>query len=361
MDTYLKNYKLKVKTLSPVFIGSGQQINKLEYILDGKRLYVVDMRTLMRDVVERGLTESFYRFMHAKQQYLKSWLDSNGMRDYKKYAAYELNGTENIDRSRSLKGIAAFIKNAYNEPYVPGSSIKGMLRTIILWNKVYDNYDKHGKDRAQIKRTVREAESRRIKSELKRCSDSLEREYFTEKKDKDTEIKLMRGLIVGDSNPLTLDDIVLCKKIDVHPDGKEKEPNIFRECLRPGVEFECELTIDANIFPYSADELEKMITDYAKDYAYVVTDYFPECYRSAEDDKAVVLGGGAGYFSKTVTYSLFENDEAVDVVSGYMSKTTPRVHNHGKDRKIGISPHTQKCTEFRGNIYEMGKCSVEII
>ena len=187
MDTYLKNYKLKFKTLSPVFIGSGQQINKLEYILDGKRLYVVDMRTLMRDVVERGLTESFYRFMHAKQQYLKSWLDSNGMRDYKKYAAYELNGTENIDRSRSLKSIAAFIKNAYNEPYVPGSSIKGMLRTIILWNKVYDNYDKHGKDRAQIKRTVREAESRRIKSELKRCSDSLEREYFTEKKDKDTE------------------------------------------------------------------------------------------------------------------------------------------------------------------------------
>ena len=30
------------------------------------------------------------------------------------------------------------VKNAYNEPYIPGSSIKGMLRTVILWNMIYD-------------------------------------------------------------------------------------------------------------------------------------------------------------------------------------------------------------------------------
>ena len=157
MNPYLKNYKLKLKALSPVFIGSGKQINKLEYIFDGKRIYVADMNKLMSEVVKRGLAESFYMLMQSHEVYLKEWLDRNGMNDYGQYAAYELNGVENVDSSRSLNGIDTFMRNAYNEPYIPGSSIKGMLRTIILWNEIYDNADNLGKTRDEIKRIVRAA------------------------------------------------------------------------------------------------------------------------------------------------------------------------------------------------------------
>lgn len=361
MNPYLKNYKLKLKVLSPVFIGSGKQINKLEYIFDGKRIYVADMNKLMSEVVKRGLAESFYMLMQSHEVYLKEWLDRNGMNDYGQYAAYELNGVENVDSSRSLKGIDTFMRNAYNEPYIPGSSIKGMLRTIILWNEIYDNADNLGKTRDEIKHIVRAANRNSIKKELKRCSGDLERRYLSKTESDNKKTQLMRGLIVGDSKPLSNDDLVLCKKIDVHCNGRKREINIFRECLKPGTSTELSLTIDERIFPYSAECLTDMIHDYADDQSYIVTNFFPKCFGSDEDDNAIILGGGSGYFSKTITYSLFEKDDAVDVVSQYLGKTTCKKHGHFDDKRIGISPHMHKCTKYHGMLYEMGKCAVEIV
>jgi CRISPR-associated protein Csm5 len=77
-----------------------------------------------------------------------------------------------------------------------------------------------------------------------------------------------------------------------------------------------------------------------------------------EEENTIYLGGGAGYFSKTFTYSLFKKDDAVNFVKKYLEKTTPRAHNHFKDR--GISPHMQKCTRCGGKLYEMGKCQIRI-
>ena len=168
----------------------------------------------------------------------------------------------------------------------------------------------------------------------------------------------MRGLIVGDSKPVSLDNIVLCQKIDVSPNGKEKTINTMRECIRPNVDIEFDLTIDSSVLGFDIETLLKYIENYSKDYY----DLMMYPFKNVEEiDNSMFLGGGAGYFSKTVSYILFDEEkdyDGVDFTRDLLKKTTPYKHKHEKDRDI--SPHMQKCTRCNGKMYEMGKCQIEL-
>lgn len=353
MKSYLKHYKVKLKTLAPVFVGSGREINKSEYIFDGRVVYVADEKKLMDVIISKNLVNSYLNSMQLRSFNLKMWLDKNGIKDYKSLSSYTLLGVENIDDKHSLKGIRECVKNAYNEPYIPGSSLKGALRTVILWNEVYDNYESLDSVRTEALKGL-DMPNKKIKSAFNRPAVKMEKRFLNTKIE-ETDSSIMRGLVVSDSKSLSLDDIVLCEKVDVNAKGKEKHPNILRECIRPGTEIEFDLTIDSSIFKYDIDSIKEMIERYSDDYDYIVTSIFPH---GSKEENTIFLGGGAGYFSKTVTYSLFDVNDAVDFVKSYLSKTTPREHMHYKDR--GISPHMQKCTRCGGKIYEMGKCQIEI-
>lgn len=45
MDSFLKQYHVMLHTIGPVFVGSGKQLNKKEYIIDKrkKEVLVFDM------------------------------------------------------------------------------------------------------------------------------------------------------------------------------------------------------------------------------------------------------------------------------------------------------------------------------
>ena len=78
-------------------------------------------------------------------------------------------------------------------------------------------------------------------------------------------------------------------------------------------------------------------------------------------DNSMFLGGGAGYFLKTVSYILFYEEkeyDGTDFTRDLLKKTTPYKHKHENDRDI--SPHMQKCTRCNGKMYEMGKCGIEL-
>lgn len=352
MKSYLKHYKIKLTTLAPVFVGSGREINKRAYIFDGSVVYVADEKKLMDVIISKNLVNSYFDSMQLPYFNLKIWLDKNGISDYKSLSAYTLLGVENIDDKHSLKEIRECIKNAYNEPYIPGSSLKGLLRTIILWNKVHDNYNKLASVRKELSDGLN---ARKVKSALNSPAVKMEKSFFNTKID-NVDASIMRGLIVSDSKPLSLDDIVLCEKIDINLKGKEKRPNILRECIRPKTEIEFDLTIDSSVFKYDIDTLNKMTEQYSKAYDDIVTSVFPQI---TDRGNGIFIGGGVGYFSKTVTYSLFnKKDDAVNFVRSYLSKTTPWNHKHKDDRKL--SPHMIKCTCCDGKIYEMGKCRIEI-
>jgi CRISPR-associated protein Csm5 len=61
MDTYLQRGYIEFKTLAPVFIGSGKELNKKEYIYDRSSgsIYLVDFKKMVEGLQSRHLMDAF--------------------------------------------------------------------------------------------------------------------------------------------------------------------------------------------------------------------------------------------------------------------------------------------------------------
>ena len=79
------------------------------------------------------------------------------------------------------------------------------------------------------------------------------------------------------------------------------------------------------------------------------------------ETNTVFLGGGSGFVSKTIIYSLFGEKEGIEIVKNIFDRTgVSKDHKHYKDTRMGVSPHILKCTRYQGKEYMMGQCEVNI-
>jgi CRISPR/Cas system CSM-associated protein Csm5 (group 7 of RAMP superfamily) len=159
--------------------------------------------------------------------------------------------------------VFCFVKDAYNCPYVPGSSVKGMLRTTLLTALILGN---------------RQAYAGLYKQEAARGSGrghadrDIERAAFwrehPDSDDRSVVNDVMRYVSVSDSQPLSTADLVFVKKYDKfskRDSGRHKKAmgkisdaayyegndlNIYRECLKPGARIEVALDVDERIDQY---------------------------------------------------------------------------------------------------------------
>lgn len=258
----MRNYKITLKTLGPVHIGSGKKYNKKDYFFKNDKIIILDTIKFVGRLSELGLIEPYCEFLHSEERKgLDRFLDDNNLRTLAfECSMYEVDNT--ISRARrgayQYHDVAEFVKDAYGCPYVPGSSVKGMLRTAILENIILQNQPDY------------EAKfSNNITPKDEKVGKALEREAFWRLKPdpaNPTETQdYMRYVSVSDSKPLSLNDLVFVKKYDKfskHDDGQHKYDmgnlsdndyfsgnalNIYRESLKPGVVIEFTLTIDERL------------------------------------------------------------------------------------------------------------------
>ena len=172
----------------------------------------------------------------------------------------------------------------------------------------------------------------------------------------------MNGLHIGDSKPLSLDDLTLCQKIDVHVDGRERDLPILRECIKPGTRLEFDVTIDDTECPLTIEQIRSSINVFLQGYNKLFLEKFQEETPYVKD--VIYLGGGAGFATKTVLHDLLENSNdkvRLRIIGSILNFKAKREHKHHLDYKAGVSPHTCKLTEYNGERYQMGACSIEII
>lgn len=363
----MKNYLLTLRTEAPVFVGSGEKIGKKEYLFlpDQRLVCIPDMAKMFRDFERRGLTGAYEEYLLRDQRDFAVWLREKGIlvpRQLPPWIAYSVDSADAVFEDRGKKEILAFIKDPYGCPYVPGSSVKGMLRTVLLSARLLE--DQAGRSAAA--QSIRQADLRVPRPRLlARETGQVEQRYlYTLKRPGELPANkvndMMSGLRVSDSQPLNTDDLILCQKIDITTDGQQKRLPILRECLRPGVEITFSLTLTEE-FPYSAEQLLRA--------AERCRGAYEQCFRRAfpagdiRGGGSVYLGGGCGYATKTFAYPLL-GKSGVETVSRIIDSTLPgnvrNQHKHRLDRQKGVSPHMLKCTQYQGQIYEMGACSVEI-
>ena len=369
MRDFLKRYTLIMETSSPVFIGSGEKISKKEYIFNGKenKVYIPNIGKMYHFLKDRNLLKSYQGYLLNDNRDFAYWLQSQGIKksDYMPWILYSLDSGDAVFEQRGKKEILTFQKDAYGQPYIPGSSIKGFFRTALLHNGIQQWEER---ELRQIGFDIKKAERKGRNSYLLRESKDMEMKYFytldKEQKRKNNAVNdCMSGLRVSDSKPLSIDDLVLCQKIDVNIEGSEHKMPLIRECIKPNCTITADITIDITEFSYTIKEIETAVQSFMNMYQEIFAGKYPGKRMGHSGGNMMLLGGGVGYVSKTNTYSVL-GESGVDTVSRIIDNTLnykqKRDHKHEKDKSLGVSPHILKCTKYNAQLYEMGYCSWKI-
>lgn len=354
-----ENYKLKLKVLTPVHIGSGETIGKNEYVIDGNRVYILDMYKLFKGLTKLNALSKYENAVMSMNRFnlYKFFMDNNITKNtYKAWTEYSFEIPEDADIK--TMNITACIKDAYHKPYIPGSSLKGALRTAVTVNEILDGKAK--KYSQMVKDEIPNLKGR--KSDMSYVESKMDVELFhtlklLDKKPKDTNNavnSVFKGLKISDSTPVELDDLALCVKLDLDDADGENKLNVIRECIKPGTELTFDVSIDTGIFPYDAKRLLGAVKR--------SFDLQAERFLSKFDgidipsaDHVIYLGGGTGFVSKTVIQALFNENDALYVTRNILSKQFWKA-KHNNDRFV--SPRMRKCTYYDHGYMDMGICGI---
>ncbi len=275
LTPYLKRYRMKITAIGPIHVGDGKQLKKTEYLYDKQRnrVFVLDSMKMYTYLEKEKLLDRFQDYVlgMGKNANLFPFLQNQNIprESWESWKSYDYGIS--VRENTSLNEIHSFVKDANGNPYIPGSSIKGMIRTALLayllGNKK-EGRDEEGMfsyrdiDKGKIQsicRTVKQGRVDKGKKGLRNEVGELEALAFHQldlkdgnrvENQKNAVCSILRGLLVRDSQPLSLMDLDLAQKVDlfsentrrrdsrVSRDVKEKTNAIstFKEVLRPGTE-----------------------------------------------------------------------------------------------------------------------------
>ena len=373
MQKRYQYYTLTLETLGPVHIGNGSSLTKLDYIYssESKTVYILESMKLFRGLQQYGLLQIFEKGL-SRNMSMTDFVTKNSVPEkaYSKWAAssYSVKG---IDLKRGQWEIQSFMKDAYGMPYIPGSSLKGALRTAIetaiILQKQKEMSGITEKVSAEINQAHQDFKDRKrvnMKRLLNRENQTITTNVFhtlsrKEKKPDDMLNDRMAGLMFSDSRPIALDQLTLCQKLDVFLQDERTLP-ILRESLKPGTKLTFDVTIDSNLFGFSIRD----ILDAGADAFRLYDERFRQAFIDAlpaeinpEQEMYLYLGGGTGFWHKTVLNALYEKmDDGAIQTAKLLDMQFPKAKHVSFAEREQISPKTIKAAEYQGSLYEMGLC-----
>lgn len=368
MNQYLTSYQVIMRTVGPVFIGSGKEIGKKEYIfLKRDQVGIPDIQGLYGALQKRKKEEAFEEYLLGKGRMdLTGWLQKQRikMEEILPFIKYTLDcGDAIIEKGSNRLQIMECVKDPYGKPYIPGSSLKGMFRTIFLGADIIAHPEKYRNAKKDLwqKGAIATGRNYYLKNNIADIESTAYRTLQrNEKKPNDAVNDLLQGFVVSDSEPLSADDLVLCQKIERHTDGTEKRLPLLRECIRPETEIRFTITVDKSVCPLTGKSIvaavKVFIQSYYRDFA--------KAFSGMDIPKTnyVLCGGGCGFVSKTIVYPMFGKEKGIQFTQQVFDKTkVPRTHGHEKDQMYNASPHIIKCTAYRGKTLQMGMCRIQKI
>lgn len=399
----LIQYNIKIKTCTPLHIGNGfGVIEKYQYIYEPKKniLSFIDehkwidlitrkrlwsrYREYVKSANQNGLQfqqTKGYNNQHGKQRQsippLFEWLRECRIteQDIASVIRSKANVyTEKLNQE-SLNAIHPIIAQADGRLYIPGSSIKGFVRSAILHHLITTNKNEYRQEWEGLKESIKSYRYR-----VKNVINSIENKAFitlqtiqdnTRKSGKKVQgmmtASVMRGILISDAiatKPRSETPTIIVQKIDVSPDSFNERPMpLFRECIAPNTEFTATITLDtamtSTIGINNLADLEKILFEYLR-FAYAKQkEVFGSKYRKtfqAIDSANLSLGGGTGFHVKTLIRTLAPDEEEARKVTVDWMKLAFRQNKHEVDRKI--SPRKLKITRMEAQAEFMGLCTL---
>ena len=392
-NTFQEVKTMHLQIVTPCNIGSGEMLMPKDYFFDKKTVYFVDHYKLHKFIYEHKLLEEYEKYLENGKttKNLLAWFKNDGYNfdDVKHCVISSVAAEHALGKEKgSVNMISAHIKDVYGHVYIPGSSIKGAIRTAILfhlleenkqlkekfWSKVYDAFkvaqEKYPHERFK--------EINCVNGYLKRIQDDMEQSLLHKLDINDKNVKqnnvlrsVMRGVLVGDAALATEEKLAFLQKYDLvfDKDGKlnDKALPLFRECVLPSTAFTFELKLDLAMTEciglHSIDELLTWVQEFY-DFVYEIQKQAfgrekPELFALAENVN-MFLGSNTGFLTKTLFAALAPNmREAVNLIKVFLDFSFSK-HKHSiKDKHI--SPRAFKATSYNGKILPMGLARLEKI
>ena len=134
-------YRIKLTTLTPVCIGDGKTINPVtDYIYDRNRnqVHYLNKEKIAErlagddELMDRYMSEIISNMNNNRTEFdLKNFLEKVLKLSLQDYALYSIEG-------KNTKELNTIIKNPDRNPYIPGSTLKGMIKTAFLYEWLLD-------------------------------------------------------------------------------------------------------------------------------------------------------------------------------------------------------------------------------
>jgi len=223
--------KLKLRTLSPVHIGSGEEITPMEYVVN-ERFNRINMNSLFNDPDFEPMMEKFIAAA-GSQRYIGDQLPHDLLMNHQLYSI-PIRGNADDYLSGHQTTVKSFIKSA-GRVYLPGSSLKGCILSALIW---FVLKEAQGRDREDIESCMKDRG---------RFNDLLNvafKNMIHDKKDRSFgSMRFARWIDVSDSNLQPANELMEISMIKIQGAKTGKEQPILYETLQSGAEFELKLII----------------------------------------------------------------------------------------------------------------------
>lgn len=267
----VRKFRLEINVLGLLHIGNGQKYGKKDYFAKSGKIVVLDVRKFVSMLAPTQVSR-YCDFLEDSRDKtgLQGFLDKKENADLLKIAqcaiAYQIESPIARARRGSIQyhDVWQFVKDPYGNPYIPGSSVKGMLRTALLLSAVLNDAPAlRAAVNAKVFVDSKLANSRNVDTELNKMVFWRERRLGSPAPTAVSDV--MKYVSVSDSAPLSVRDLVFAKKYDKFSKDdpadhkldmgkltlKEgNELDVYRECLRPGSSFSVDISIDERIDEY---------------------------------------------------------------------------------------------------------------
>ena len=218
-------YTVTVDVLTPLHIGSGRTLlHQYDYVVHKGRTWRLNEDALLEEqkVDDPHMADILAQRPPAELLRLEDFVEGSPL------FRYVLKGVPRAQGEGAA--LQEQLKDPYDRPYLPGSSLKGALRSAIA--------------RYAWEQLGLEPDKRMLKRSRKWAGQTYERRIFG----KDPNHDLMRALHVGDSEPVGTDRLAVFNVQVFNRGGASEGPPIEVEGIRPKTVFTLTVKVDLALF-----------------------------------------------------------------------------------------------------------------
>lgn len=277
--------KLYLKTLTPLHIGTGIELDPIDYVVTGNHYYRIPQKIALKFIQQHELLNNYTKWIEEvtdkisnlelerkKQkgnkdlnQQLSDLRKNFNLLEFAKKNKKETEFKEFLQNNKWItkttindktpdKKIRVQIKDGTGKPYIPGTSIKGAIRTSLLYHWLVNNNGCINAIKEIIFKELKDKERGNLEEHKKNFADSIENnafycgiennnkiDYRDEKFDLLKLLLISDGKIINSENPLNVIPTYLYLS-----DNTRQSQSPWVEAIAAGniVEFSIDFNID---------------------------------------------------------------------------------------------------------------------